>query len=362
MIRKPAEETVPESDCFPGAAHPRETMGLFGHGAVEAEFLEAYRASRLPQAWLIGGREGIGKATFAWRAARFVLSYPDPMMPAVQRAQNLFTPEDKPAVRRVVARSHPDLSLLRREWDSKTKKHFTRISVDDVRKTIEMFRRSAGEGGWRVAIIDSADDLNLSSSNALLKMIEEPPPRCLFLLVAHQPGRLLPTIRSRCRKVILQPLSENDVIAAIRAQGDEWAERPDDEVQRAARRAGGSVRDAMGLLTQGSLSMVEKTETQLARLPAIDWRRVHELTSAVQGREGLEAFETLLATTFEWIDRTARENASLSDAPRRLARLAQVWEKIAASARDTQTYNLDRRPLVLMMFSDLSDAVRALRA
>ena len=361
MIRK-VDESVPESDCFVGAVHPRETMELFGHDGVEQEFLEAFRTGRLPQAWLIGGREGIGKATFAWRAARFVLSYPDPLLPTVKRAQNLSTPEDQPAVRRIIARSHPDVSVLRREWDTKTKKHYTEIRVDDVRKTIGMFQRSAGEGGWRVAIVDSADDMNKSGANALLKMIEEPPPRCLFFILAHQPGRLLPTIRSRCRKVMMQSLPESDVIAAIRAQGDEWAQRSDDEVQRAAHRAGGSVLDAMRLMTQGSLSMVEKAEAQLARLPAIDWRRVHELAASVQGREGLEGFETLLATTFEWIDRTARENAGLSDAPRRLANLAQVWEKIAVSARETQTFNLDRRPLVLMMFSDLSEAVRALRA
>lgn len=362
MIKKAADEAVPESDCFPGAVHPRETMDLFGHRPAEQEFLEAFRASRMPQAWLIGGREGIGKATLAWRAARFVLSYPDPRLPAVQRAQNLFTPEDQPAARRIIARAHPDVSVLRREWDSKTKKHYTEIRVDDVRKTIGMFHRSAGEGGWRVAIVDSADDMNKSGANALLKMIEEPPPRCLFFILAHQPGRLLPTIRSRCRKLMLQPVSEGDVIAAIRAQGDDWAERSDEEVQRAARRSAGSVLDAMRLMTQGALSMAEKAETQLARLPQIDWRRVHELAASVQGREGLEGFETLLTTTYDWIDRTARENTGLPGAPRRLAHLAQVWEKIAASARETQALNLDRRPLVLTIFSDLSDAVRTLRA
>jgi DNA polymerase-3 subunit delta' len=364
MSRRAAKSTddlPPDSDALEGARHPRETNALFGHEAAEREFLEAFRQGRMPQAWLIGGAEGIGKATFAWRAARFVLAHPDPRLPAVVRATNLATSGEEPAVRRVIARAHPDVACLRREWDPKSKKHYTEIRVDDVRKALAMFQHAAGEGGWRIAVIDSADDLNLAGANALLKMIEEPPPRSLFFILAHRPARVLPTIRSRCRRLTLHPLAPDAIAAAIRAQGEDWADQNDEEVLKAAERASGSVRDAMRLIGQGALSMVGRVEAELNRLPEVDLKRVRALADAAHGREGLEAFETLMTSVFDWIDRMVRARAAEPNAAQRLAPLAQVWEKIAASARETRALNLDRRPLVLAIFTDLSEAVRASR-
>ena len=169
--------------------------------------LTAYRQDRMAQAWILGGPEGVGKATFAWRLARFLLAHPDPAAPEVQRAQSLFVPGEAPAARRIASMALADVFPLRRSWNEKTKKFFTEIRIDDVREIIHAFHQGSGTGGWRVAIVDCADDLNRSSANALLKLIEEPPERSLFLLIAHQPGRLLPTIRSRCRKLMLGPLT-----------------------------------------------------------------------------------------------------------------------------------------------------------
>lgn len=356
------DDLPPDSDALEGALNPRETPELFGHEAAETEFLDAFRRGRMPQAWLIGGPEGVGKATFAWRAARFVLSRPDPRLPAVERATNLRVSPDEPAARRIIARAHPDVACLRREWDARTKKHFTEIRVDDVRKALAMFHHAAGEGGWRVAVIDSADDLNTAGANALLKMIEEPPPRSLFFILAHRPARVLPTIRSRCRRLTLQPLAPEAIVRAVRAQGEDWAEHSDAELMQAAVRACGSVRDAMRLLAQGALGMAERTEAELARLPQVDMRRIMALADAVHGREGAESFEILLGAVYDWLDRTVRARAQEPGAAQRLAPFAQVWEKIAASARETQALNLDRRPLVLSIFSDLSDAERASRS
>jgi DNA polymerase-3 subunit delta' len=365
-VRKPADDAAPESDRYEDAPHPRETTELYGHAAAEAAFLEAYQGGRLPQAWLIGGREGVGKATLAWRVARFLLAHPDPMSAAARAATSLHVPPDHPAARRIAALSSPDVGVLRREWDAKTKKHFTEIRVADVRGIIDMFHHSAGEGGWRVAIIDCADDLNRSSANALLKLIEEPPPRSLFMLVSHRPAQVLPTIRSRCRKLQLQPLADADVAAALAAM--DAAIGPLDAQARAAaaERAGGSVRDALKLLGGGSLNLLGKIEGVLRNLPAVDWRRVHELADGSQGREGAETFETLLTSVYDWIDAAVRDAALAAPgagqgAARRLAPLAEVWEKIAASARETEALNLDRQPLVLSIFADLSDAVRATR-
>ncbi len=206
MAVKSRAEAPPESDRFAPAPHPRDTHVLFGHETAEAEFLDAWRAGRLPHAWILGGPQGIGKATLAWRMARFLAAHPDPSTPLAQQAKDLGLDPAHPVARKISALSFGDLALLRREWNEKTKKHFTRIGVDEVRRAIHIFEQAAGEGGWRMVIVDSADDLNPNSANALLKMIEEPPPRSLFLIVAHQPGRILPTITSRCRRLILKGL------------------------------------------------------------------------------------------------------------------------------------------------------------
>ncbi|MBX9759379.1 MAG: DNA polymerase III subunit delta', partial [Beijerinckiaceae bacterium] len=275
MRRRAADEGLPESDRLPDAPHPRDTEHLFGHAVAEAEFLDAYREGRLPQAWLIGGREGIGKATLAWRVARFVLANPDPRAPAVQNATDLHVDLQHPTARRLSAQSHADAVVLRREWDQKNKKHFTEIRIDDVRKATDMFHRAANEGGWRVAIIDCAEDLNRSSANALLKIIEEPPPKSLFLIVSHKPAAAMPTIRSRCRRLTLAPLSDANVIAAIGAMGEDGPQSSRNEIETAAARASGSVRDALLLLESSSLCMADQIERLLAQLPAVDWRAVH---------------------------------------------------------------------------------------
>jgi DNA polymerase-3 subunit delta' len=194
--------------------HPRETFALLGHAQAECALLDEYRSGRVAHAWLIGGPTGIGKATLAYRMARFVLAHPDPLAPAVRDATTLVVPPGAPAARRVAGRAHPDLLVLEREPDDKGKMR-TVITVDQVRRTVSFFGSTAGEGGWRVCIVDSADELQYpQGSNALLKVLEEPPPRSLFLLVSHAPGRLLPTIRSRCRRLTLRPLDQADVVAA----------------------------------------------------------------------------------------------------------------------------------------------------
>src|SRR5437016_8213797 len=170
----------------------------------------------MSHAWLIGGPRGVGKATLAYRMARFVFAQPDPSRPDAQGATWLGLPPDNPAVRRVGAQAHSDMLVLARtEGDSG--KLRTVIQVDDVRRTIGFFGSTAGEGGWRVCIVDSADELNAAGANALLKILEEPPAKALLIVVSHAPGRLLPTIRSRCRRLALRPLAAEDVARALAA-------------------------------------------------------------------------------------------------------------------------------------------------
>src|SRR5579862_277687 len=194
--------------------HPRATAALFGHAGAEAAFLAAYRGARVPHAFLIVGPRGIGKATLAYRIARFVLAHPDPEATAVQKAKSLAVDANDPVARRIAAQGLGDLLALERTPNEKGVLR-QQIAVDDVRRTISFFGSTAGEGGWRIAIVDAVDELNRSSANALLKVLEEPPQRALLLLVCHCAARVPATLRSRCRMVALRALAETDVAKAV---------------------------------------------------------------------------------------------------------------------------------------------------
>jgi DNA polymerase III gamma/tau subunit len=206
----------PQSHDEAAAPHPRQTHGLFGHTAAETTLLNAYRSGRIPHAFLIVGPKGIGKATLAYRMARFVMAHPDPAAPEVQAAASLAVDENDPAARRIAAQGQPDLLVIERVVNDKGVLHKL-IRVEDVRETVPFFGSTAREGGWRIAIVDAVDELNASGANALLKVLEEPPERALLLLVSHSASRVLPTIRSRCRILTLRPLEPADLGAAIAA-------------------------------------------------------------------------------------------------------------------------------------------------
>ena len=357
-MRAPKLIVAPESDVFDGAPHPRETMALFGHEEAEQSLLDAYRAGRMPQSVILGGQEGIGKATLAWRLARFIVAHPDPASSLVRNATDLAVPPNHPASLRIASLGQPDLVLLRRGWNEKTKRHFTEISVDDVRRAIGMFQLSSGSGGWRICILDCAEDLNRNGANAILKMIEEPPPRSIFIIVAHMPARMLPTIRSRSRLVQMRPLSNDDVARAVTSLGDPWAEFGG-EIAMAARRSKGSVRQALRMLDRDRMALAERLDRILGSLPNVDWNGVHALADTVSRVGAIDEFEAFYTGVFDWLDAKVHDGAQRNDA--NLAPLAQVWEKLTHSVRETEALNLDKRALVLTMFIDLSAAMKAAR-
>jgi DNA polymerase III subunit delta' len=344
----------PESDRFDEAPHPRETLALFGHAAAERELLDAYRHNRMAQAWIIGGREGIGKATLAWRLARFLLAHPDPGTSAVQAAETLFVPAAHPAARRVATLALADIFLLRREWNEKSKKHFTEIRVDEVRDVARAFQRASGTGGWRVAIIDCADDLNRNAANALLKLIEEPPERSLFLLVAHQPGRILPTIRSRCRKLMLTPLAAAETAAAVKALGAPWSERA--ELAAAAELSEGSVREALRLLDADAMAFNAALSRLLRGLPQVDWLGVHMLADKLSGRDNEAAYDAFMRALEGHIDARIRTLSEAGAAPARLVGFARAWDDVHALAREAEVLNFDKRAMTLGIFDRLAQA------
>lgn len=346
----------PESDRFDDAPHPRETLALFGHGAVEQALLADYRRNRLAHAIILGGPEGIGKATLAWRLARFLLAHPDPNADFVREARSLFVPGDAPAARRIAGFAAADIFLLRRGWSEKTKKFFTEIRIDEVREVIQKIHRSSGTGGWRVVIVDCADDLNRSSANALLKLIEEPPERALFLLIAHQPGRILPTIRSRCRKLLLDPLQPADVAAAVRALGPPFADAPEATLNAAAEAAEGGVREALRLLDEDALAFDRALGTMFERLPGVEWSAAHALADRLSGHENEAVFETFLRRLYRFLDERVRGGAGAGAG--RLIGYARAWGEIHEAVGETLALNFDRRALVISIFLELERAAR----
>ena len=233
------------------APSPRTTDALLGHAATEAALLAAYRGGRVPHAFMLIGEKGIGKATLAYRMARFVLANPDPAAARVRAATSLALDPDHPVARRVAAQAHGDLLVLERTPNEKGVLR-QQIAVEDVRRTVSFFGSTAGEGGWRVAIVDAVDELNRFGANALLKVLEEPPQRALLLLVCHSASRVLPTLRSRCSRHgdadLVGGRSGGRAGGGDRPLGDRSA-----DVKAAAAAADGSVARALGFPRRGAL-------------------------------------------------------------------------------------------------------------
>jgi DNA polymerase III subunit delta' len=346
-------DEIPESDVLSGYEHPRHAQHIIGHEKAEAELLEAYKADRLPQAWIIGGPSGIGKATLAWRLTKFIMANPDPSSPHVQKATCLDTSDDNPQVRQVLSLTHSDLLLMRRSYNPSTKRFYSEIRADDVRKANDMFHLAANNGGWRIGILDSADELNKFSANALLKLIEEPPPRSLFLIIAHHPSRLLPTIRSRARKIYLSPLTPDQIKTALKTilTSSRFSTKA---ISQAAEMAGGSVREALRLLEGDGLDIAAQMSNILRGMPRVDWKSVLDLSDIICARDADDDFSSALMGIYDWLDAQIQDNAGLG--AERLAPLALVWDKIAKAVRHTEAINLDKRALLVSIFTDLAEA------
>ena len=337
------------------AIHPRETTVLFGHRDAERALLNAYRSGRIPHAWIIGGAAGIGKATLAYRMARFVLAHRDPFAPEVQHAETLSINPSNPVARHVAAGAHGGLLTLERSLNDKGVMR-TVITVDETRETIGFFGSTAAVDGWRVCIVDTVDELNPNAANALLKVLEEPPQQSLFLLVSHAPARVLPTILSRCRKLPLRPLATPDVIGAAARAASIAADDP--ALAEAAEAAEGSVARALTLLGGDALKLQQRTAVLLATLPRVDPRELHALGDALGGSDRV-ALAAFIDSVDRWVSDHLRSDVGNANANLpRLARLAEVWEKINRAARETAEYNLERKPLVFSVFGLLAEATR----
>ena len=330
------------------APHPRMTDVLFGHANAEATLLAAYRDGRVPHAFLFVGPKGIGKASLAYRMARFVLAHPDAAAPAVREAASLAVDAGHPVAHRIAAQAQGDLLVLERTHNDKGVLR-QQIAVDDVRRTVSFFGSTAAEGGWRIAIVDALDELNRFGANALLKVLEEPPQRALLLLVSHAAARVPATLRSRCRIVTLRPLAASEVAAALAAATRRPASDP--QVVAAAAAADGSVARALTLLEEGALALRQRALDLLERLPALDPLALHALGETLAGTDP-QPLAALVDTINAWLSRRLDGNRELGQ----LARLAEAWQRINHAAQDAAEYNLDRKPLVFSVFGLLAEA------
>lgn len=366
-----SDDDIPEPDRIEGAPHPRETLAVFGQGKAEADFLEAFAAGRLHSGWLITGPRGVGKATLAWKIATFLLAgqeaglFGDP---------TLAVDPEHPDARLIQSGAHPRLSLIRRPWDDKTKKLKSEITVDAVRNLKTFFQMSATDGGHRVVIVDAADELNRNAANAILKELEEPPANSTILLIAHQPSRLLPTIRSRCRELRCARLSADDLQKALVQAG-----HPAEHSESLATLAGGSAGDAIRLLNHDGLPLYAELIRTFERLPQIDRPAALRLADACVGRGAEVRFGLTLDLIDLFLSRAARAGLmgepAAQGAPgeaRLLARIApndraarawaQLQQDLTDRSRHGRAVNLDPAALILDMIFKIEETAQGVAA
>ncbi len=362
-------EVLPEADRLEGFPHPRETRVLIGHAAAERELAASFAGGRMHHAWLIAGREGIGKATLAYRLARHALAKPAERDPA---GQSLEIGPQTTAARQVRALSHPGLLVLRRPYDVRAKRFAASIPVDEVRRLRSFLGLTSGEGAWRVVVVDSADELNPNAANALLKSLEEPPARALFLLISSEPSRLLPTIRSRCRRLDLGPLSGEHLRQACEAAlaAAETEMPADAQWPLLERLAEGSVRRALQLAGGGGLELYARIEAIFTALPTIDWPAAHALSDQLGLAAQEQRFEAFFDLFLDLLARLVRLRATgRGEGPEvalvqrlipehRLAAWAAFWEAALRERNEAALLNLDRKALIMGTLARLEALAR----
>ena len=327
--------------------HPREVFDLKGAEEAERGWLEAFERGRMHHAWLLVGPEGVGKATFAYRAARRLLgARPDP-------SHGLMgSNPDDPVSRQVIARSHPDLLVLEREVeDGKARRN---IPVDEARRLPEFFSKAPATSPWRVAIIDAADDLNVNAANAVLKTLEEPPPRGVVLLVCHAPGRLLPTIRSRCRRLRFRPWPDAEVAEFVQVRAGLDAE----DAGRIAAMAKGSPGQALALAEAGALEVDRAALELLRQLPQADDTALLALAGELRGQDGARRFELLFERLAEHVKTMVEETAGKAGAGRPEPWL-DAWDQLSSLPGEAEALNLDRQDAFWTVVGALREAARA---
>ncbi len=362
---------IEEPDRLQNFPHPREATQLVGHEVQTDTLCAALGSNRFPHAWIFSGPEGIGKATLAYRLARFILKHPPDAIPG--SVSNLDIPFDDSVFQQVAARSHPGLKVINRPYDHKTKRLKTEITVDAIRELHGLFNTTTTDGGWRVALIDCADEMNGNAANALLKMLEEPPAKSAIILISHQSGRLLPTIRSRCRMLTFNSLEDRQVMEVMTQQLGPDSDVGAVERETIARLANGSVRNALQLASGAGLKAHENLISLLETLPQLNGVKAHKIAEQLSRRDALDEFYFFRRLLCDWLNMFVRfcTTGESNHLPTRELDLCQklatrvdlepwldVWEKIQSSFTQADVLNLDKRQLLLTVFFQLETAAK----
>jgi len=326
----------------PESSLPHQISAIIGHDAAKRQIEQAYDGGRMHHAWLLLGAEGIGKATLAYGAARLLLSGG-----ACRFDRPAF---NDPSARLIAAQAHPDMFVLSCPDDEKTGGKKDSIPVESARSLAHFMGLTASQGGGRFALIDEAHKMTRSAQNAILKTIEEPPAGAVIFLTATTVGGLLPTIRSRCRLLPMRPLADNQVEAVLARLG---LSLPDGEgARRLLRMAGGSAGQAVRLIEADALSLLDEMAAILARIPAIDYERLHLLAERVAGKGGeSDTFAVVGAYFLDALRKTARAvalgevdalglGAKFSG---RLDKILEVCESAASAFAMAKDAHLDRK-------------------
>jgi DNA polymerase-3 subunit delta' len=347
------ERIAPEQhDSLDGVPEPRENPRLVGHRGQADMLAAAYRSGKLPHALILAGPVGIGKATLAFHLAHHLLKYP-----AFEKApETLAVPDPASSLfRQIATGAHPSVLHLTRPFDDKNKRFKTVVSVDEIRRVGQFLSLTSHDGGYRIVVVDPADDMNANAANALLKNLEEPPARTLFVLIVHAPGSLLPTIRSRCQTARMAPLGPEDLMSVL--EGTE-PPPPADAAARAAlaERAGGSARAAILLTQYGGLEIAEALDALVAARKA-DITGAHRLAEAVAGRDQAIPFDIFNTRALDLLSDAAGA-AARSGELARAKTLSDAWHEALNAISETETYNLDKKQHALSMIDRLNSAMR----
>ncbi|CAN7359263.1 DNA polymerase III subunit delta' [Rhizobium sp. LjRoot254] len=337
-----------ETTLLDGAISPAENTRLFGHSEAEDFLAQSYRSGKGHHAVLIEGPEGIGKATLAFRFANHVLKYPV----ATEAPETISDPDPQaPAFRQIAAGASHNLLHLARPVDAKSGKLKTAITVDEVRRAGKFFGQTSGTESWRIVVIDTADELNRSAANAILKILEEPPKRSMFMVLSHAPGKLLPTIRSRCMPLVLRPLGEDDLKQALGHLGLSIAPQLE---RKALDAADGSVAQAIKLVNYGGLEIIEAFDSVLAARGPQQRKAIHKLADAVAAKGNDTLYGFFIDHATQHISFQARQ-AAVAGNVNRAFQLSELHSSLTERINTADAYNLERKQTVISLIGDLAE-------
>lgn len=342
--------TDTETAVLDGAIAPQANTVLYGHDQAQAFLAQSYASGKGHHAILIEGPEGVGKATLAFRFANHVLNHPD----FADAPLTLGDPDPaSPVFRQIAGGASHNLLYLARPADPKTGKLKSAITVDEVRKAGKFFSQTSGTGNWRIVVVDTADELNRSAANAILKMLEEPPKRAMFLVLSHAPGKLLPTIRSRCLPLVLRPLGEDDL---LRALGHLGLSLPGNTASRILELSAGSVAQALKLVNYGGLEIIDAFDAVISAKGPTQRKAMHKLADAVSQKDSDTLYGFFVDHVGEFVSGRARAAAMSGDVNRAYG-LSRLHSAISERFTVADAYNLERKQTVLTVLGDLAAGV-----